>query len=276
MEDPASFPAHRELALGGLRYRLGHQVGRGAFSTVYRASDEWGNRLVAKVYRADAPPETWRHEARMLERLRHPNLVHLHGSIELDGCGHLLLSYGGIGVGRLQPQTPVQRLAVVRVVAQGMLQALHHVHTAGCVHADVSPNNVLIDRRAAQARIALCDLGLCFDLADPPRRLKLPDWSPPPERLVPGRPGTVGPAMDVYAAAMLLLQVLCGTQDTHFDADGIRAGRPAAFAASLGTPLGEALATALAPAPADRPSALVLWRTLARAFPALPQVPPRA
>ncbi|HWS73531.1 MAG TPA: protein kinase [Quisquiliibacterium sp.] len=267
MEVPDSFPGRRDLVLAGVRYRLGHQVGRGAFSTVYRASDEWGNRLVAKVYRADLAPETWRNEARMLERLRHPNLVHLHGSIELDGCGYLLLSYGGIGVGRLLPQTPVQRLAVARVVAQGMLQALHHIHAAGCVHADVSPGNVLVDRRAAQARVTLCDLGLCFDVADPPSRLKLPDWSPPPERLLPGRPGAVSPAMDVYAAAMLLLQVLCGTQDTSFDADEIRAGRPAASATALGTPLGDALASALAPAPAERPSALELWRRLQRAFP---------
>ena len=261
-DDPDALPPRPELASGGVRYRLGPPVGRGASSIVYRATDDWGNRLVAKVCHPQAAPETWRNEERMLRRLQHPSIVHLHAAIETDGRGHLLLSDGGLSVGRLRPESPLQRMALLRATAQGLLQALHHIHAAGCVHADVSPDNVLLERAARPASVVLCDFELSFDVAAPPARLKLPEWSPPPERLDPGRPGVVGPAMDVYAAAMLLLRFLCGAEETVFGTAAIRAGMPASCAAGLGTAVGRALSSALDPSPGARPSAIELWRLL--------------
>lgn len=272
MEDRGSLPGRRELIVGDVRYRLGHQLGRGTFSTVYRATDDWGNRLVAKVFEAGLAPGPWRSEARMLRRLRHPSVVHLHAAAEADDRGHLLLAYGGVSIGRLRPESQIQRMALAHVTAQGLLQALQHVHSAGCVHADVSPDNVLLERGAGPARVVLCDFGVSFDVAAPPARLRLPDWSPPPERLDPGRPGAIGPAMDVYAAAMLLLHLLRGADETAFDTAAIRAGRPAEFAAGLGTAVGSALSAALDPAPRARPSAMELWRLLRPALKA--SVPP--
>ena len=261
-DDPEALPPHRELASGGVRYRLGPLVGRGASSIACRATDDWGNRLIAKVYHPRVAAEIWRNEEQMLRRLRHPSVVHLHAAIEADGRGHLLLSDGGLSVGRLRPESPLQRMALLRVTAQGLLQALHHIHAAGCVHADVSPDNVLVERGARPARVVLCDFELYFDVAAPPARLKLSDWSPPPERLDSGRPGVVGPAMDVYAAAMLLLRFLCGAEGTVFGTAAIRAGQPASCAAGLGTAVGHALSSALDPSPGARPSAIELWRLL--------------
>lgn len=268
MVDETQHPAQRHFTLRGTRYELGHQVARGAFSTVYQARDEWGNRLVAKIYRADLPEDTWRREAALLQRLRHPAIVHLHGAFMAAGRGHLLLEDAGVSVGRARPSDSAQRAALALAIAQGLLQALHFLHGAGYVHADVNPGNVLVDasRGLRLATVKLCDLGLCFASSDPPRTRALAMWSPPPEYLASGGSGRFGPALDVYAAAMVLLQQLREPETPGFDPGEIRAGAPRAAAESLGTPLGRALADALHLDPAQRPCALLLWRRIRRCF----------
>lgn len=263
MSEPGlGLPAPHVLVRDGVRYEIGAEFARGAFGTVHRACDDRGHRLVAKVFHAEAAPGAWRAEAAMLERLRHPGVVRLHAGFEHEGRGHLLLADGGTSVDRFRPETALQRLALARVVAHDLLQALHFIHASGCVHADVKPGNVLVDLQARPARARLCDMGLAFRVAEPPERLRLADWNPPPERLVEGGPARVGPHIDVYGAAMLLLEILHGPQAGFADPDAIRDGRPRRFAADQGTPLGAALAEGLQPDPASRPSARALWRLL--------------
>lgn len=269
MVDETNVPDQRNLVWRDARYQLGHQIGRGAFSTVYKAGDEWGNRLVVKIYRADVPKATWQNEARQLQRFRHPNIVFLHGAFEFQGQGHLILEDAGVSLGRAKPQDARRHGALARAAARGMLQALHFIHSAGWVHADINPGNVLVDPATARGTLSLklCDLGLCFSTSEPPARRTISHWNPPPESLGPAAAGGagLGPAMDVYAAALVLLELLYGETSVRFGFDEIRAGRPQRFALELGTPLGAALAGALDPDPQRRPTAMQLWRRIREA-----------
>ncbi|MCE1179470.1 MAG: serine/threonine protein kinase [Micrococcales bacterium] len=82
--------------------------------------------------------------------------------------------------------------------------ALGHLHEAGIVHGDVSPDNVLFDR---SGRPALADLGLARLLGEhQPADFATPGFVAP-ELLSGGAPS---PAADVYALGALLWFALCG------------------------------------------------------------------
>src|SRR5204863_7649007 len=66
------------------------KIGEGAFGEVYHAHDTWLDHPVAlKVFKRNfgggGPSSRLLHEARKLARIRHPNIVSVHGAENHDG-----------------------------------------------------------------------------------------------------------------------------------------------------------------------------------------------
>ena len=74
-EDKSAFAPLRSVSAGGVTFRLGHQIGIGAFSKVFKGTDSWGNPIVAKVLSPEANPKLWEREVVALHRFRHPCVV---------------------------------------------------------------------------------------------------------------------------------------------------------------------------------------------------------
>ncbi|WP_371687352.1 protein kinase [Micromonospora sp. KC723] len=151
------------------RYRLSERVATGGMGTVWRCVDTLLDREVAvKVLLPtliEDPEFTTRFhaEARMLAALRHPGIVAVHdfGSTTLtDGnrISYLVMEYVDgeplsawiRRAGRLDPASTMS--AVAQAAA-----ALHIAHTAGIVHRDVKPGNLLVKR---DGTIVLVDFGI--------------------------------------------------------------------------------------------------------------------
>ncbi|MBI5275321.1 MAG: protein kinase [Burkholderiales bacterium] len=263
-EDKASFPPVRKLGLGGVGYQLDHQIGVGAFSKVYGGVDMWGNPIAMKLMSPDASRSLWEREGKALVRFRHPCVPHLYGAHEHEGRLYLVLERCGIAVSRMRPSAPLRPRACL-VVARSLLQVLHTLHVMKHWHGDVSANNVLVRDPSPQSLgiVKLTDFALCQPVGQLSEgRHLVPPWQPLPERLEPGRPGNLGPATDVYLAAMVLLQVLTG-ETKHYTSEETMAGAPRERALATGTRLGEAIAAGLALDAAARPSAAALWSMLA-------------
>ena len=140
--------------LGG-RYRLGRELGRGGMATVYLARDEKHGRDVAiKVIRQDLSAslghERFLREIEIAARLRHPNIVPLYDSGDVDGSLYFVMPYerGQSLRERLRDRgaLPIaDALSVLRDVAR----ALAHAHENGVVHRDIKPDNVLLSGDAA-------------------------------------------------------------------------------------------------------------------------------
>jgi len=140
--------------LGG-RYRLGAELGRGGMATVYLARDEKHGRDVAiKVIRHDLSAslghERFLREIEIAARLRHPNIVPLYDSGDVDGSLYFVMPYerGQSLRDRLRDRGagPIaDALSVLRDVAR----ALAHAHEHGVVHRDIKPDNVLLSGDAA-------------------------------------------------------------------------------------------------------------------------------
>jgi eukaryotic-like serine/threonine-protein kinase len=153
-------------------FRLLDELGRGGMGIVYRAWDEPLRRVVAlKVLRPEHAEAADRlrlvREAQLAARFQNDHAVTIHSVVDpADGLPYLVMEYVRgqtlaelIGSGQ-RPEP--RRLATL--VAQVAL-ALDAAHTAGLVHRDVKPSNILIDSTTGRAKIT--DFGLARSLSAP-------------------------------------------------------------------------------------------------------------
>jgi predicted Ser/Thr protein kinase len=152
--------------LVGGRYRLVRQVGRGGMGTVWQARDELLDRTVAIKQLASSfgaaeeraeQVERIKREARMAARLDHTGVVRVYDIIDWAGSPAIVMEYvkGRSLAVRLRESGA---LTVQETVGLGtaLLDALRHAHTAGVVHRDLKPDNVLLD----DARVVITDFGI--------------------------------------------------------------------------------------------------------------------
>ncbi len=124
------------------------ELGRGGMGIVYLGRDEELRRTVAlKVLLApgdDKLRQRFLREARLVSKLRHPNIVAVHEFGEQDGKAFFTMDFieGGALDGRFKPPgMPVRDL--MQVVAH-VARALDYAHGQGMVHRDVKPQNILV------------------------------------------------------------------------------------------------------------------------------------
>ncbi|MEU4339094.1 protein kinase [Micromonospora lupini] len=157
------------------RYRLLDMVGRGGMGRVWRARDEMLHREVAVKEvvppswladheRAELRSRTLR-EARAAARLNHPAVVRLYDVVPVEGSPWIVMEY--VPSRTLQDvidaEGPLQPAPAARI-GLALLGALEAAHTAGVLHRDVKPQNVLV---AHDGRVMLADFGLAtFDGGD--------------------------------------------------------------------------------------------------------------
>src|SRR5215469_6069647 len=157
------------------RYALSSPIGRGAMGVVWRAHDQLLDREVAvkevvlsaaigEDERRNAYQRTLR-EARTAARLSHRGVVTVYDVAEEDGRPWIVMEL--IPSQSLDQVLTVQgRLPVARVcdIGQQLLSALAAAHTAGVLHRDVKPSNVLIAHSKVgdswEERAVLTDFGI--------------------------------------------------------------------------------------------------------------------
>lgn len=192
------------------RFRLGEELGRGAQATVWLAHDERLDRDVAlKLLNPDADTlavSQWLHEARAVSRLSHPNIVPVFEADEQDGQPYLVfeLVRGRTLAEQLRRGGAMPPREAAALMA-GVLDALRAAHEQGIVHRDLKPSNILLD---AEGRGRVMDFGIAARVADSGdgRIVGTPGYMSP--EAAQGLPPT--PLMDVFAAGMLLAELIIG------------------------------------------------------------------
>ena len=210
---PSSPATHSTETFAWGPLRVLERLGSGNFGDVYRAFDPALAREVAlKLRRADGAASTrrWLDEARHLARVRHPNVVTVHGAAEHDGRAGLWteLLRGETLEARLERDGPVgaREAAAIGIELCGALAA---VHRAGVVHGDVTAANVMRESGAANAagaapgRVVLMDFGAGRERGQPAASGTPLACAP---EVLEGAP--MSPASDVYSLGALLFRVL--------------------------------------------------------------------
>ena len=147
------------------RYTLLREIGRGGSGVVWLATDEaLGRQVALKRYLRTgdvrAEGRTWR-EARLAASLHHPNLVAMYDVVEDHDDLWLVMEYvaGGTLAEAVAQAGPYDPDAAARVGLQ-IADGLAFTHTAGIVHRDVKPSNILLTNDH-QAKLA--DFGIARD-----------------------------------------------------------------------------------------------------------------
>jgi serine/threonine-protein kinase len=201
------------------RYRLDKPLARGGMATVYTATDTRLDRVVAvKVMRpalAEDPDFVARfaREARAAARLSSPEVVAVHdqGTDATTNTAYLVMEYVA---GRTLrdvirdhgPLSPSRALGLIEPV----LRALAAAHAAGLVHRDVKPENVLL---GDDGRVKVADFGLARAVETSNLTATTGLLIGTVAYLAPEQVerGIADPRTDVYAAGILLWEMLTGT-----------------------------------------------------------------
>ncbi|HEY9065245.1 MAG TPA: HDOD domain-containing protein [Burkholderiaceae bacterium] len=212
MNAPArsSLPPGSPTTIG--RFELRRVLGSGAQATVWLAFDPRLEREVSIKWMNQAAQATpgydWRREARTVSRLTHPNIVPVFEADLHEGRPFLVFEYviGDTLAERLRRDGAMAPRAAVNMML-GMLEGLQAAHAAGVVHRDLKPSNVLVD---PDGRARVMDFGIAGLIHE----------GDGDDGMIVGSPGYISPeaargeapspAMDVFSAGVLLIEMMTG------------------------------------------------------------------
>jgi hypothetical protein len=223
-------------------------LGAGGMGEVYRARDTRLDRTVAiKLLPSEivnAPGrrvERFRHEARAIARIAHPNICTLHDVGEDGPAIFLVMEYiDGVTLARRLEDGPLPVPFALRT-AIGIADALDHAHRLGVVHSDLKPGNVMLTRDSVKlldfglAKLKARDEQVSADvtrtrLTEPGTIVGTVPYMAPEQ--IEGR--EVDVRTDIFAFGIVLHEMLCGQRPFAGDS---RAALMAAIVAAEPPPL---------------------------------------
>ena len=264
------------ITCNNINYYIGTLIGQGAFGAVYECTDEWVNRLVAKVLLPQNRPyeqvrEEWLSEFQNLLLLRHPNITFLYQAFEYRDTFYLIVEHCDFALSQLIGTPGTDGNIWLPYVARDILHGLDYIHNHGYVHKDLHPGNVLVSKQY-ELMVPTKDPVWSFKIGDLGiSRLEtdirlfntiLAKWMLPPEFLNPAAFGIIGKHIDIYHVGLLLLSLLLNYVP-EFSEQDILDGRPRQLAESIKSPYAPAIARALRRhVTARTPSAVEMWREI--------------
>jgi serine/threonine protein kinase len=221
------------------RYRVEHRLGEGAMGAVYKARHvKVGRAFAVKVLHPrllvdDKVLMRFEREAELAGRLRHPNVI---GVVDVgethDGLRYMVMDFAeGPDLSALLGEAPMPPQRVIHLVRQ-MLEGLFHAHSAGLIHRDFKPENVIIEKDTHGSEVPrIVDFGIAIlreggDSNDGPGRLTT-------NGLVLGTPHYMAPEqavndpidhrIDLFALGIMIYEMLCGK--LPFEGNGAEVAR---------------------------------------------------
>ncbi len=207
-------PFERGTVLEG-RYRIDDEAGRGGMGVVYRGTDLTLSRPVAikamRVSGADAGVlARFMHEARALASVEHRNLVPAYAIGQEAGVYYMVMKFveGRTLDEVLRVDGPMPELGVRRIVAE-VCDALSALHSAGLVHRDMKPGNIML---GDDGRVTVMDLGIVQQIEDDAEGVEAASTVGTPRYMPPEMfsGGEVDGRADIYALGVIAFTALTG------------------------------------------------------------------
>ncbi len=197
-------------------YRLTQLLGRGGFADVYlgkhihletqAAIKILRDRLIAEEL------ESFRQEAKMIARLKHPNIVQVFdfGIEATNGTPFLVMDYLPAGnILRVHPRGQIVPSPSIVAYTKQAAAALQHAHDARIIHRDVKPENLLL---GPDQEVILSDFGIAV-VAHRTASMTTQNTYGTIHYMAPEHcKGHPQPASDQYSLAVVVYEWLCGTR----------------------------------------------------------------
>lgn len=203
----------------GKTYQILSPFYGGANATLYKAEDQTGNAVIAKVFWRglvpNSPPwETFQQEQRVGEILNHRNIAKVFDRGLRAGYPFTIIEYLGGGTLRdclrTHDRLPGREIASI---ASQIADAIDYAHSRGVIHRDIKPGNILFESDSF-GRIALCDFGIAAILGAVERDVTaVGEFTGSPGYLAPEllREGSPGYESDIYSFGIVVFEMIAGT-----------------------------------------------------------------
>src|SRR5580704_6334149 len=220
----------------GTVYQVVRRIGMGGMGTVYDVEDTTvGKRFVLKTLHAQLGAREdlalrMRKEARTLGRLSHPNIVEvITAGVTADDLRlpyYVMERLDGQSLRLVLEKKGQLELPHAYHIAIDLLDALDHAHDKNVIHRDVKPDNIFLHRTPAGVTVTkLLDFGIISQLDAGSRetagRFLGTLRYAAPEQLRGEQPT---PKTDVYAAGLVMYEILAGRGPFDDEADAHRIG----------------------------------------------------
>ena len=203
------------------KYELLEQLGTTGLASVYRARDTSNDTVVVlKVLHSYFSQETgvlhrYLQEMERVQKLRHLNIVPVHGTERDDEVTALVMDYVSWPTLKARKSRVLPLGEVVTILRQ-VAEALDYAHTQDIVHRDLRPSNVFYDQESGQVMVS--DFGTATLVEGGHVLLRSTVNTPAPNYGAPehiqGQPPD--PRNDIYAMGALAYELLTG--EGPFDA----------------------------------------------------------
>ncbi|MCC6740210.1 MAG: protein kinase, partial [Planctomycetia bacterium] len=194
---------------------LMRELGRGGMGVVYQGLQEDLRRTVAVKVLLNSDDAKLKarflREARVVSKLRHPNIVGVHELGEAEGKAYFTMDF--IEGGPLNALFAPERLPVKELlgIVATMARALDYAHRQGLVHRDIKPQNILVTSDGVPF---LSDFGLAREVESSTRLtmsgavMGTPSYMSPEQAR--GEGARVDHRSDLYSLGAVLYEGLTG------------------------------------------------------------------
>jgi len=206
------------------RYRIVGTLGEGGMGEVFLAEHIALHRREAlKILRPDLSTDEdigrFRREARVTNRLQHPNIIAVYDFGRLpDGRFYLATEYaeGESIAEHLMSSGAFEPHRVVRILEQ-LADAMAHAHERGVVHRDLKPDNLMLVRERSHTDVLkVLDFGIAKinapDFEDSVKKTGRAVFYGTPEYVAPERITLAvdAPSVDIYSVGCIGYEMLTG------------------------------------------------------------------
>jgi serine/threonine protein kinase len=197
-------------------YRRARLLARGSVSQLYVAESEKAGTLVVLKVTPSRRDESgidqvfarFLQEYEIAQRVRHPNIVRLYELGVADDHAYLAMEYFQRGDLRRRMKGGISPSEALGYASQ-IARALSALHSAGILHRDLKPGNVML---RMDGQIALIDFGLAkhealdYDITDTGMIFGTPHYMSPEQ----GHGQDLDSRSDLYSLGVMLFEMLTG------------------------------------------------------------------
>ena len=194
--------------------RIG-KLGESAYCSVFhykdtQTQDDVAIKVVKMDQEEDGVPAATLREASILQNLNHPNIIKIIGCETFDGNLSIILEYMDRDLRSYIFQKRSQLPApLLQSYAYQLLSGINYLHSNGCIHRDITPSNILINKFGI---LKIGDFGKARIYQHPMKRsiCEMPSlWYMAPELLI--ETDHYGLEIDVWSAGCVIAEMARGS-----------------------------------------------------------------